>query len=104
MEDNIQPSISSEIISDNNNQENNKSNNVLLDEIGSMNLSSQNTFEKNKAEIFGTKEENTHNIAQSEEKSIEKETNQNKDYPLITKLSNIQKLVQKELSTRKICK
>ena len=104
MEDNNQPSISSEFISENLNQENNRFNNLLLNEIGSMDLSSQNTLEKNKPEIFEIKEEKDQNIIQSLDNNINKEIKENKDYPLITKLSNIQKLVQKELSTRKLCK
>lgn len=104
MEDNNQPSASSEFISENLNQENNRSNNLLLNEIGSMDISSQNTLEKNKPEIFEIKEEKSENIIQSLDNNINKEIKEIKDYPLITKLSNIQKLVQKELSTRKLCK
>ena len=104
MEDNNQPSISSEFISENLNQENNRFNNLLLNEIGSMDISSQNTLEKNKPEIFEIKEEKEENIIQPLDNNFNKEIKENKDYPLITKLSNIQKLVQKELSTRKLCK
>ena len=104
MEDNNQPSVSSEFISENLNQENNRFNNLLLNEIGSMDISSQNTLEKNKPEIFEIKEEKGENMIQSLDNNINKEIKENKDYPLITKLSNIQKLVQKELSTRKLCK
>ena len=77
---------------------------VLLNEIGSTDISSQNTLEKNKPEIFEIKEEKSENIIQSLDNNINKEIKEIKDYPLITKLSNIQKLVQKELSTRKLCK
>ena len=104
MEDNNQPSVSSEFISENLNQENNRSNNLLLNEIGSMDISSQNTLENNKPEIFEIKEEKGENMIQSLDNNINKEIKENKDYPLIIKLSNIQKLVQKELSTRKLCK
>ena len=104
MEDNNQPSVSSEFISENLNQENNRSNNLLLNEIGSMDISSQNTIEKNKPEIFEIKEEKAENIIQHLDNNFNKEIKENKDYPLITKLSNIHKLVQKELSTRKLCK
>ena len=104
MEDNNQPSVSSEFISENLNQENNRSNNLLLNEIGSMDISSQNTLENNKPEIFEIKEEKAENMIQSLDNNINKEIKENKDYPFITKLSNIQKLVQKELSTRKLCK
>ena len=104
MEDNNQPSVSSEFISENLNQENNRSNNLLLNEIGSMDISSQNTLENNKPEIFEIKEEKAENMIQSLDNNINKEIKENKDYPLIIKLSNIQKLVQKELSTRKLCK
>ena len=104
MEDNNQPSVSGESIPENLNQENSRSNNLLLNEIGSMDISSQNTLENNKPEIFEIKEEKGENMIQSLDNNINKEIKENKDYPLITKLSNIQKLVQKELSTRKLCK
>ena len=104
MEDNNQPSISSEFISENLNQENNRFNNLLLNEIGSMDILSQNTLENNKPEIFEIKEEKEENIIQPLDNNFNKEIKENKDYPLIIKLSNIQKLVQKELSTRKLCK
>ena len=104
MEDNNQPSVSGESIPENLNQENSRSNNLLLNEIGSMDISSQNTLENNKPEIFEIKEEKGENMIQSLDNNINKEIKENKDYPLIIKLSNIQKLVQKELSTRKLCK
>ena len=103
MEDNNQPSVSGESIPENLNQENSRSNNLLLNE-SSMDILSQNTLENNKPEIFEIKEEKGENMIQSLDNNINKEIKENKDYPLITKLSNIQKLVQKELSTRKLCK
>ena len=103
MEDNNQPSVSGESIPENLNQENSRSNNLLLNE-SSMDILSQNTLENNKPEIFEIKEEKGENMIQSLDNNINKEIKENKDYPLIIKLSNIQKLVQKELSTRKLCK
>ena len=78
MEDNNQPTILNEIISENLSKD--KSNEIL--------------------DIQEEKDKIEENNIKSEIKKCE----ENKDNPLIKKLLNIQKLVQKELSTRKICK
>ena len=47
------------------------------------------------------KEDNSKELNQN---VINNEIKENKQYPLIEKLLNIQKLIKKDLSTRKICK
>ena len=101
MEDNNQPTILNEIISENLSKD--KPNEILLNAIENENISSQNIIEKEKDEILDIKEEKD-KIEENNIKSEIKKFEENKDNPLIKKLLNIQKLVQKELSTRKICK
>ena len=101
MEDNNQPTILNEIISENLSKD--KPNEILLNAIENVNIYSQNIIEKEKDEILDIKEEKD-KIEENNIKNEIKKGEENKDYPLIKKLLNIQKLVQKELSTRKICK
>lgn len=105
MEDNNQESISNQFSQQNLNQEYSNSNNILLNGPGTETISSENYLDKNEIEIKEIKEEvKKEDIPIQEIKPSSDETNESKEYPLITKLLNIQKLIHKELSTRKICK
>ena len=108
MEDNIQESITSESFPTSFSQSNTNKQILLLHEDTLKSMTSQNIFEKNEnEEIRDIKKE-------IEKKEINiNELNQNinnieikgkKDYPLIEQLLNIQKLIKKDLSTRKTCK
>ena len=102
MEEINQESYSSIINSNNLISETNQ-NEILLKEIGSETISSKNFIEKNENEIKEMIEEKHEANNQVNINQIN-ESKDDKDYPIITKLLNLQKLIQKELSTRKICK
>ena len=105
MEDNNQESISNQFSQQNLNQEYSNSNNILLREPGIETISSENYLDKNEIEIKEIKEEvKKEDIPIQEINTSFDQANESKEYPLITKLLNIQKLINKELSTRKICK
>ena len=105
MEDNNQESISNQFSQQNLNREYSSSNHILLNEPGTETISSQNYLDKNEVEIKEIKEEEKQeNIPMQEINPSTNEINERKEYPLITKLLNIQKIIHKELSTRKICK
>ena len=106
MEDNNLESISNQFSQQNLNQEYSNSNHILLNESQTETISSQNYFDKNEININEIKEEQKQeeDIPLHDIKSSSNEINEHKEYPLITKLLNIQKIINKELSTRKICK
>ena len=79
-------------------------NEILQKDIGSETISSQKYIEKNENEIKEINEDKHIESTQIKENQITIESNNNKDYRIIKQLLNIQKLIQKELSTRKICK
>ena len=99
MEDNKQGSIMSDNYSMTISQDNTNKEILLLSREDEMkSIASQNFIEKNEIE---QKPDYTNELNQNTNNN---EIKENKEYPLIEKLLNIQKLIKKELSTRKICK
>ena len=105
MEDNNLESISNQFSQQNLNQEYSNSNHILLNEPQTETISSQNYLDNNENNIEEIKEEQKQeDIPVQDINSSPNEINELKEYPLITKLLNIQKIIHKELSTRQICK
>ena len=105
MEDNNLESISNQFSQKNLNQEYSNSNHILLNEPQTETISSQNYLDNNENNIEEIKEEQKQeDIPVHDINSSPNEINELKEYPLITKLLNIQKIIHKELSTRQICK
>ena len=105
MEDNNLESISNQFSQQNLNQEYSNSNHILLNEPQTETISSQNYLDNNENNIEEIKEEQKQeDIPVHDINSSPNEINELKEYPLITKLLNIQKIIHKELSTRQICK
>ena len=98
MEDNKQGSIMSDNYSMTISQDNTNKEILLSREDEMKSIASQNFIEKNEIE---QKADYTNELSQNTNNN---EIKENKEYPLIEKLLNIQKLIKKELSTRKICK
>jgi len=107
MEDNKQGSIMSDNYSMTISQDNTNKEILLSREDEMKSIASQNFTEKNEIEQKEIKNEieqtpdYTNELSQNTNNN---EIKENKEYPLIEKLLNIQKLIKKELSTRKICK
>jgi hypothetical protein len=108
MEYNKQGSIMSDNYSMTISQDNTNKEILLLSREDEMkSIASQNFIEKNEIEqkeIKNEIEQKPDYTNELNQNTNNNEIKENKEYPLIEKLLNIQKLIKKELSTRKICK
>ena len=108
MEDNIQESITSENFPTTMSQTNHNMQILLSEDDTLKSITSQNILEKNEneevKEIHKELEKKEEKINELNQNINNNEIKENKENPLIEQLLNIQKLIKKDLSTRKICK